>query len=192
MDIPNNYTKSFVFTLLISMVLDFFGIEKLYNQSIRIRIFKLFVDDLNEKFSEPINLICSERRPTKSFIPLTMIGGEDGGGLTGSIFSFEASIVECFGGFKISILSLTVRQEYLFDIENIIFCNVFAILFKVGASDDDDDRFLHSVFLEQVSGSKFISEFLNTLSLDTLCIQLDDAEFGLFLFVFFLELFALL
>jgi len=53
------------------------------------------VDDLNKKFFEPINSINFERRQIKSFIPLTMIGGADGGGLTGSVISSEVSSDGC-------------------------------------------------------------------------------------------------
>jgi len=132
-------------------------------------------NDLNKTFSDPINLISSERSRTKSSIPLTVIGGGDGGGLTGSIISFEATFVECSGGFTISLLASTARREYLFDVENILFCDVFAILFEGGKSDDD--RFRPDFLEFSVEFSTSISELSKTVSLDTLCMRLGEAEF---------------
>lgn len=49
----------------------------LYESEITVWNFKLSVDDLDEKFSEPINCIRFFQRRTKSFKPLTMIDGDD-------------------------------------------------------------------------------------------------------------------
>jgi len=68
--------------------------NELFRDKMQVWIFKLLVDDLNVKFSESIKLINMFRKPAKSSIPLTIIGG-------GSFFlifcvSLEASMFMSF------------------------------------------------------------------------------------------------